>query len=128
MIASGVGVELLASLVQHPLGGLAPVTTSSSVFDHVDTPDHSILGVVPHQIRGFVNHHQTIQLSGTAYEHCTACSESVINRVLCVDGGVDFIVKALTDPTILEANPLQVPFSAIEIEDTVDDFDLVREC
>lgn len=117
MIAAGVGVELLASLLQHPLEALAPVTSSSSPLDKLDSQRSSILGVVPHQIRGFVSHQQNIQLSGAAYEHCTACSDSIINSVQ--KDGVDFILKALLNPTLLEVG-LPEPSKSTMVVETPD--------
>lgn len=59
------------------------------------------LGIVPHQIRGFVSHQQQVHLLGAAYEHCTACSRRVLAAVR--DGGPDAVVRMLERPAELAA-------------------------
>lgn len=36
-----------------------------------------MLGVVPHQLRGFLGQFRTMPLVGAAYDRCTGCSETV---------------------------------------------------
>ena len=36
-----------------------------------------VLGLVPHQLRGFLGQFRTIPLVGAAYNKCTGCSETV---------------------------------------------------
>lgn len=37
----------------------------------------SILGLVPHQLRGFLAQFRTLPIVGAAYDRCTGCSETV---------------------------------------------------
>lgn len=37
----------------------------------------SILGLVPHQLRGFLAQFRTLPITGAAYDRCTGCSETV---------------------------------------------------
>lgn len=63
-------------------------------------PSKSILGDVPHHIRGFLNSFSTLKLSTPAYVHCSACSPEVIES--CRDLGWDFVKAALNDHTYIE--------------------------
>ena len=86
MIASGYAVELLASLLQHPAKALAPAYASVALSsenlntagatksaDELTEPE-SILGLIPHQIRGFLSRAEQITPSFRAFDCCTACS------------------------------------------------------
>lgn len=80
-IASALLVELLVSMLQHPLGVHAPAPATSSdrnVPPQRDPPDHA-LGIVPHQIRGFLADFQTLAIRGESYPCCSACSRPVID-------------------------------------------------
>lgn len=37
----------------------------------------SVLGAVPHTIRGFLSDFNTLKITGQAYSNCTACSDKV---------------------------------------------------
>jgi ubiquitin-like modifier-activating enzyme ATG7 len=99
-IASAQLVELLASVLQHPLGGLAPAPKPSSapgsnaVTYERDPPEHP-LGLVPHQIRGFLASWQNMLISGQSYNCCSACSSRVVDAYK-TDGWA-FIKRALTE-------------------------------
>ena len=60
MVAAGLLVELLASLVQHPLGHRAPTRLNTAADERHE--ELSCLGIVPHQIRGYVNRFQQVCL------------------------------------------------------------------
>lgn len=91
-MAAAVGVELLAGILQHPQGGAAPATTTATPMDSLPSGS-SNLGVLPHQIRGFLSHQQTMQLSGDAYRHCTACSQPIQQAIR--EDPMKFLMKAL---------------------------------
>ncbi|KAL8676667.1 MAG: hypothetical protein Q9186_006838, partial [Xanthomendoza sp. 1 TL-2023] len=55
------------------LGGQAPAPTSP----HDDRGDHP-LGVVPHQLRGFLSTFQNLVIKGNSYDCCSACSPQII--------------------------------------------------
>ncbi|THV52048.1 hypothetical protein BGAL_0091g00030 [Botrytis galanthina] len=98
--ASSKLVELLASVLQHPLKGAAPAPKLSSnqqsgqlEFDR-DPPNHP-LGLVPHQIRGFLAAYKTMLISGPSYDCCSACSPKIVNAYK--EDGWEFIKRALTE-------------------------------
>ena len=57
-----------------PLAGheSAPSRTATT-----STPEASCLGLVPHQIRGFLARFDNMKLTGQAYNRCTGCSSLV---------------------------------------------------
>lgn len=73
-MAGALAVELLASILQHPLGGLAPAET-----DPESTETGSELGMVPHSIRGFISHYQIVLPAVESFLSCVACSDKVLN-------------------------------------------------
>lgn len=116
-LASAVGVELLASILQHPLGNDAPPTSTLTPLEPL--PDcASILGTVPHQIRGYLSHFQNMQLVGEAFSACTACSPPILQSVR--RDGAAFILRALEEPAhaalVSGAAALQAPVGAAEVE------------
>ena len=72
MIASGYAVELLVSLLQHSAKSMAPAIVSTATEEN--SLLESILGLVPHQIRGFICRLEQITPCYRAFDHCTACS------------------------------------------------------
>ncbi|BFZ08104.1 hypothetical protein BsWGS_11143 [Bradybaena similaris] len=99
MMASALAVELLISLIQHPAGANAPADTSSD-DDHLDSDAASSLGIVPHQIRGFLSRFHQFLPASQAFEMCTACSQMVIQRY--EKDGFDFLLKVFNEPGYLE--------------------------
>ncbi|KAF8597544.1 ubiquitin-like conjugating enzyme [Ceratobasidium sp. AG-I] len=73
-IASSSAVEILVSLLQHPKGLNAPPPKLD------DEGSESILGVVPHQLRGFLAQFNNKLITGAAYDKCTGCSETVLKE------------------------------------------------
>ncbi|CAK7228432.1 Autophagy protein 7 [Sporothrix bragantina] len=98
-IASALLVELFASIMQHPSRhhAQAPKTTrrvnEAPVYER-DPGDHP-LGIVPHQIRGFVANFQNVLIHGKSYPQCSACSRSILDAYR--KDGWDFVKKALGD-------------------------------
>ncbi|KAH8112971.1 ubiquitin-like conjugating enzyme [Phellopilus nigrolimitatus] len=77
-IASATAVELLVSVLQHPEGANAPAPPPDFKDDSDEaSPYRSVLGVVPHQLRGFLAQFRTLPIVGSAYDRCTGCSEAV---------------------------------------------------
>ena len=99
-MASALLVELLVSILQHPLGARAPAPKASasqslsSVEYDRDPPSHP-LGIIPHQIRGFLSSWKNMLISGQSYDCCSACSSKVVDAYS--SGGWEFIKRALTD-------------------------------
>lgn len=94
-IASALLVELLVSLLQHPQGAGAPAPLTR----HDERGDHP-LGLVPHQIRGFLSTFENISVTGKSYKCCSACSEKVINAYR--EQGWDLVRKVLNEPGYVE--------------------------
>jgi len=101
-IASSTAVELLVSLIQHPDGvhAAAPppnVDPSNSNGEN----GGSVLGLVPHQLRGFLAQFRNMHIVGAAYDKCTGCSEAVLQAY--EKEGFDMLLKAFNDPKYLPA-------------------------
>lgn len=94
-IASALLVELLVSILQHPQGPAAPAPTSPTE----DRGDHP-LGLVPHQIRGFLSTFQNMSIAGKSYNCCSACSDTIVNAYMA--GGWDFVQKSLNNKGFVE--------------------------
>ena len=91
-IASALAVELLTSLLQHPLGVHADAPKGPSA--ERDPPEHP-LGLVPHQIRGYVSTFQNLVIRGQSYENCSACSPAILEEYR--NEGWNFVKKALLE-------------------------------
>ncbi|XP_064218093.1 ubiquitin-like modifier-activating enzyme ATG7 isoform X3 [Aotus nancymaae] len=76
MIAGALAVELMVSVLQHPEGGYA---IASSSDDRMNEPPTS-LGLVPHQIRGFLSRFDNVLPVSLAFDKCTACSSKVLDH------------------------------------------------
>lgn len=101
-IAASTAVELMVSVLQHPLGaatpGPAPQRPGNSGED--DAESGTEFGIVPQQIRGYLANFSTLTLSSYAFDHCTACSSAVVDDYERT--GNDLILNACNDPTYLE--------------------------
>ena len=123
-MASALAVELLVALLQHSDPHKAP------------TNSYSRLGCLPHQIRGNLANQETFSLAGTAFEHCTCCSEIILKEF--EENGFDFIkmtcnssselerISGLTEMKKLAENLESLSMSEeqeeIEIDEDVNDF------
>lgn len=97
-IASSNSVELLVSLLQHPAGSNAPAPPLPGTRG--SQQEESILGLVPHQLRGSLARFTNVLVTGAAYERCTACSEIVIGEY--ERRGFDMLIEAFNDTKYLE--------------------------
>ncbi|OLL22982.1 Ubiquitin-like modifier-activating enzyme atg7, partial [Neolecta irregularis DAH-3] len=95
-IASGLAVELMVSTLQHPDGVRADALTTE---EHGKSPKSS-LGLVPHQIRGFLGSFSQLTLRGPANDRCSACSPVVIEKY--ETEGSAFILRVLDTPGYIE--------------------------
>lgn len=94
-IASALLVELLTSLLQHPKGKDAPAPQpTQGVVPERDPPGHP-LGLVPHQIRGYVSTFQNMIIRGQSYDCCSACSPKVLEAYR--SDGWGFVKRALQE-------------------------------
>src|SRR4051812_23140703 len=95
-IASALLVELLTSVLQHPKKHHAPAPvpsqgpSGSSSYER-DPADHP-LGLVPHQIRGFLSSFQNMVIHGRSYPQCSACSLPIVSAYK--SEGWEFVKKA----------------------------------
>lgn len=94
-IASALLVELFVSVLQHPMGAAAPAPVSRTD----DRGDHP-LGLVPHQIRGFLSTFENMSVVGRSYRHCSACSDNVVDVYRRDDWA--FVQKALNEKEYIE--------------------------
>ncbi|PYI00487.1 E1-like protein-activating [Aspergillus sclerotiicarbonarius CBS 121057] len=94
-IASALLVELLVSLLQHPLGAAAPAPSSRS-----DDRGNHPLGLVPHQIRGFLATFENVPVIGRSYKYCSACSDNI--TLTYKEDGWKFVLRALNEPGYVE--------------------------
>uniref|UniRef100_A0A665UET9 Ubiquitin-like modifier-activating enzyme ATG7 n=1 Tax=Echeneis naucrates TaxID=173247 RepID=A0A665UET9_ECHNA len=87
MIAGALAVEMMVSILQHCEGGYA---VASSSDDRMNEPPTS-LGLVPHQIRGFLSRFDNVLPASLAFDKCTACSPIVLDHY--EREGFDFLSK-----------------------------------
>lgn len=97
-IAASTAVELLASVLQHPDGLHAAAPPPNS--DPSALVGAGVLGLVPHQLRGFLAQFRNLHIVGAAYNRCTGCSEAVIKAY--ETEGFDMILQALNDDKYLQ--------------------------
>jgi len=98
MLAAGLAVELMVSVIQHPSGVYAGATIFGDTEE--DPFTESFLGAVPHQIRGFLSRFYQLMPVSNAFDCCTACSEAVVNAY--ESDGFDFLLKVFEDTDFLE--------------------------
>ncbi|KAJ4498419.1 hypothetical protein C8R41DRAFT_757279 [Lentinula lateritia] len=104
-MAASTAVELMMSVLQHPQGIRAPAPHPSSAnatdnrFDE-HREGTSVLGLVPHQLRGYLAQFRNLHIVGAAYDRCTGCSETVLKAY--ESQGFDMMLNAFNDPKYLE--------------------------
>ncbi|KAL8703276.1 MAG: hypothetical protein Q9201_003539 [Fulgogasparrea decipioides] len=94
-IASALLVEIFVSVLQHPLGGLAPAPMSPTE----DRGEHP-LGIVPHQVRGFLSNFQNLVIKGNSYDRCSACSSRITGTYKA--DGWHFVKRVLDEKGYVE--------------------------
>ncbi|THD25473.1 Autophagy protein 7 [Fasciola hepatica] len=99
MIAAAFAVELLVSVLQHPLRANAPAFTSQNTGSELFSNGHS-LDLVPHQIRGFLSYFNQIVPATSAFASCSACSSPVMEAF--VKDGFKFLLNVFDDSNYLE--------------------------
>ncbi|KAL1846043.1 Autophagy protein 7 [Paecilomyces lecythidis] len=87
-IASALAVELLVSILQHPKGAAAPAAQEETENEHP-------LGLVPHQIRGFLSNFSNISVVGRSYDCCSACSDNIVEAYKA--DSWEFVKRALNE-------------------------------
>jgi len=89
-LASSFLVELLVSILQHPLGPAAPAPSNAS-----EPRGKHPLGHIPHQMRGFLYNFQNLIVKGRSYDCCSACSPNILEAY--ESGGWEFVKRALCE-------------------------------
>lgn len=101
-IASATAVELLVSLLQHPLGLHASAPPPGQDTQQPEREDEgSVLGLVPHQLRGFLAQFRNMRIVGAAYDRCTGCSETVLRAY--ETEGFAMLLRAFNESGFLES-------------------------
>lgn len=95
-MASSSAVELLVTLLHHPLKAHAPGDPKTEIGQ--DTPTE--LGIVPHQIRGYLSFFNNLIITGHRYDKCVACSDAVVESYLTRRN--EFLMEAFNNPKHLE--------------------------
>ncbi|KAK3067927.1 Autophagy protein 7, partial [Teratosphaeriaceae sp. CCFEE 6253] len=110
-LAAALAVELLVSITQHRLRArapapppLAPGTTANAILPAPPTdpslPGAHPLGTVPHCLRGYMSTWQTLQIRGSAYDCCAACSPAILEAY---EGeGWAFVKRAISERGYVE--------------------------
>lgn len=86
-IAGALAVELLVSILQHPLGSFAPCQTNNN-------------NSIPHQIRGSITDYVNNIVIGSSYDKCTTCSDKILNEYKKC--GFNFLLEVFNNPFYLE--------------------------
>lgn len=71
-----------------------PKDASGTSYER-DPPNHA-LGLVPHQIRGYLADFSQIKIRGVSYPSCSACSKPILSAYREGDGW-EFLKRALND-------------------------------
>lgn len=90
----------------HPRSVRAPASTGptragAAPEDSSDpSKSGSVLGLIPHQLRGFLAQFSNMLIVGQAYDRCTACSASIIAEYQT--RGFEMLKEAFNDDSYLE--------------------------
>jgi len=103
-MAASTAVELMMSMLQHPKGIRAPAPrpTINGADNHFEESEEgtSVLGLIPHQLRGYLAQFRNLHIVGAAYDRCTGCSETVVQAY--ETQGFDMMLNAFNNPKYLE--------------------------
>lgn len=91
-IAGALAAELMAAVLQHPLGTAAP--PAGSAASQALAAAHELpLGEAPHMIRGQLGGFSQMCLTGQAFRQCTACSPAVVEQYR--QRGAEFVLQVM---------------------------------
>ena len=117
-MASAIAVELLVSLLNHPL------RSGAMANEEIAKSDRSVLGILPHQIRGDMNDFRVTPMWGYAFDMCIACSPLILNEFKL--NPAKFVIEACNKPNYLEdLSGITKKMNEINFDDIqeFDDFD-----
>lgn len=97
-VAGALVVELMVSILQHPLKGDAPAILHKS--QGKEDEEGCLLGTVPHSIRGFLASWDQLTPATHRFSNCIACSDKVLTEY--ESRGFDFICDVLNSAVYLE--------------------------
>lgn len=106
MMAAATAVELMVSVLQHPMGPDAPASiyTGSQEDGGASHPhlaeDECSLGIIPHQVRAFLSRFQQLLPATAAFSNCSACSRYVLNEYR--DNRFQFLLRVFNEPGYLD--------------------------
>lgn len=129
-IASNIAVELIAGLTQHRDGFGAPYESGQQAGGGRGTAltgagdATSPLGVVPHQIRGYLADFRLAPAETEPLPQCICCSKPVLDQYLA--DGISFVERIINNSSELEAiSGLKAMKEAVREDDIVnfDEFD-----
>lgn len=124
MMAAAAAVELLTTVLIHPHRGRAAADTSSK-DENLTASFESPLGLVPHQIRGFLSRFHVMLPASQAFDKCTACCDKILTSY--AQDGFDFLINAFNRPSFLEdvtgLTELHASTADADIYDFSDEFD-----
>jgi len=103
-LASSLLVELLVSILQHPLRTRAPApssrSSSTTQTQALQTSSNQVLGLTPHTIRGYLSSFDNLLIKGPAYDCCSACSPRILEGY--ESQGWEFVKRALGEKGFVE--------------------------
>lgn len=101
-IAGASAVELMVNVLHHPEGKLAAGDAKRELSYRPGSAEAggSPMGLVPHQVRGFLSHFSQILPVGKAFDRCIACSGAPV--AAWEAQGAELVLKACNDPKHLE--------------------------
>jgi len=118
-IASALGVEVLASMLNHPL------KNGAKAHDNPSDCDRSELGIIPQQVRGDLSIFGVNVMYGQAFDKCVGCSKAVVDEYM--RDKREFIIRACNEPDYLEElTGITAMMANIKIDD-IECFDVDEE-
>lgn len=78
----------------------AAYNLSNEIDKGMDLDAQSVLGPIPHSIRGFLWSYQNVVPTCTKFSQCIACSDSILQKYR--DEGTEFLMKVINNAKYLE--------------------------